>query len=140
MDKHTVYNAVSGTIGIALAVLFFLILFGKIDVVGLVEEKGLGGATSIFEAHYLSAADAKAYVAKFLEGSPRALASKLGPAATNLGVTAVAPDNLYTHSTFRHNGGRCVRIGIIDDDTTEKVARIFLFVDRDGIVHVENDC
>ncbi len=47
---------------------------------------------------------------------------------------------MYIHSTFRHNGGRCVRIGIVDDDTTMQAGRVYLFVDRDGIVHVENDC
>ncbi len=66
MDKDTIYNTVSGAVGACLAIIFFLILFGRIDLLGLVEEGSLGKATRIFETRYLSAADAKAHASRFI--------------------------------------------------------------------------
>lgn len=140
MDKHTVHNTVSGVIGAALAIVFFMILFGKIDVIALVENEGMGDAINIFDTRHMGAADAKARVTEFLKNSPDAIDSKLEDAAEKLHLEVIDKESLFAHSSFSHEEGHCVRVGIIDFDLTDQAGRIFLFVDKEGFVKVENDC
>lgn len=140
MDKHAVYNAVSGVIGLALAIVFFMILFGKIDIVGMLENGGRGDAIAIFETRQVNGADAKEHVVKFLKSSADTLDSKLKGAAAKLNMDVIDKESLFVHSSRSHNNGHCVRLGVIDSDFTDQIDRIFLFVDGDGLIEVENDC
>ena len=140
MDKHTVYNTVSSAVGVTLAIVFFLILVGKIDVLRMLEDGGMGDAVTIFDTRHLSDDDATARVTEFLKNSAEALDSKLEDAAAKLNVDVIDKESLFVYSSLSHNNGYCVRLGVIDSDTTEQAGKIFLFVDEDGIIEVENGC